>query len=141
MNFYKRIQVFQGRFIGLSTDYNAEYVAFIKTLPMRVWDPVARMWWISESTIGLALAKARDLGLLQDDEVAAFYKSTEPTEAKGDVGAYAPLALTPDAPEDLVEIVHKYWVRKLSISGGVGNRQIAVDEAYETITGRRPYGR
>lgn len=141
MNFQSRIRLYPGRWVGLhGVRYDTDFIAWLKSVPMRTWDAQSKTWWFPENYVGVVLAEAKNRGLLEPEEIDSFYMSAKHHVGEGDDGLYRALSLTSDAPPELVEMTYKFWKRQFDRAGGMGDRLLEIESAYETIMGRRPYG-
>lgn len=142
--FGSTFRVYPGRLVGAFTQYNAEFVSFLKALPFKVWDAETRGWWFPEGMWTAVKHSALTTGAATQSEVDRFERSwasadkaafsPQPHTASYD-DPYAVLGLAPNAPPKLAKLAYEFWMREFAGAGGTDYQQEKVRVAYEQVSG------
>ena len=119
MNFGPAVSVWLGRLYG----YNFRFIphpgererfmtALKSSVPLKMWDPTSKRWWVPELYAHIAESVAQEAGalLVGDLRNVRAYRSL-PAHFESDM---ANLGLLPSAPLRLAEMAWMYWQAALN---------------------------
>ena len=140
-NFSTPLAIYPGRFVSIDVPWQHPkrelFIAWLKqSVPMNIWDKETRRWAFPEDYAKLVIDFAITCDILKDWHRTQFEKTlVSKAGATGSGDAFSKLMLTEGAPNDLVELVYRYWTRHY-MGGGANPVKLAeVENAKQEILG------
>lgn len=133
------IRPYPGRFFGvrlpyLGADHDAFFRAWKVEVPVKLWDPLSKTWWVPEDMLGAVMSFLTERGVAK---LTDFSHIEPPMMSVSDrdtlIDAKAALGLRPEAPPGLVDAAYFYWKAQCSQAIGTGAQLARIEEAYALL--------
>lgn len=134
--FFKEIRGFPGRWLGVSPQYNPEFVEWLKaSIPVRAWDKGNQTWWFPESYEPIVTAEMVRRGLLTPEKARQFAGEYYAHQKLGtSEEPYRILGLQPGVPRPMIDIAYQFWKQYYAGSKvGTMTQAQEIEEAYANI--------
>lgn len=158
MNFNSVVRPYLGTWVGLAIPYNKQVTPLWNewakvAIPLRAFDYSSKTWLMPASSVPLALHEALQLGLISPGTFNAsmaqnerllrtrgqdfgIYDGLTPRPRNAYSDAQLVLALGPNAPPKLVDLVYRWWKNEFKSTPGVVAQEEELDAAYVTLGGK-----
>jgi hypothetical protein len=134
------IRPYPGRFFGVrlpylgGTAHDDFYAAWKEEVPIKMWDPLSKTWWVPEDMLAVVMAFLVGKGVAKQSDFARVGAEVNGREDRNETKYLKQtLGLQPDAPPGLVDAAYFYWKAQCSQAIGAGAQLQRIEEAYALL--------